>query len=235
MSYGVTDKGFVKKGFQTILEEVTAKFQEIFGDDLDLDDATPQKQLIVAYAERISALEDVAELVYNNFNINNSQFSNLDYHVKKIGIVRVQASKSAVTVTISGDDGTTIPVGFTISTSNDIKFQSIESGEISGGTLDLEFESVEVGINQNVANGTLVEIDTPIIGVDSVTNSLSATGGRERETDDQLRARYFDTLSIGGGSTADAIRAGLLSYDDILDVKVIENDTESTVNGIPEK
>ena len=53
------------------------------------------------------------------------------------------------------------------------------------------------------------------------------TGGRERETDEEFRDRYYASVDFAGGVNADAIRAALLqNVEGIMDAKVFENDTD---------
>lgn len=61
--------------------------------------------------------------------------------------------------------------------------------------------------------------------IQSATNITAIGGGSYDETDDELRARYFDSLFSSGSRTASAIKAKLLSLTGVVGVNVIENDT----------
>jgi uncharacterized phage protein gp47/JayE len=82
----------------------------------------------------------------------------------------------------------------------------------------------------NVPPSTINVIKTAIAGVTAVTNAAGTAGGKDAETDAQLRERYNDSLSNGGKGTVDAIRAELLSIESVRDAFVVENNT-STVDG----
>lgn len=230
---GITENGFEKKSYSEIVTEMENKTIDIFGENIDLQDGTFQKQFIDALALRFSVLWDKAEDLYNSMSINNASDITLDYACKYQGIQRRSAQKSIVTITFSGDDGTIIPTDFIIETENSIQFKTTESGELSSGSVDLSCEALIAGVEGNVAAGTITNIVNPIVGLDSITNSSDATGGLEKEPDDSLRNRYFESLASGGGSTADAIRAVVLNLDNVRDVIVKDNETESTVDGIP--
>lgn len=62
-----------------------------------------------------------------------------------------------------------------------------------------------------------------------------STGGRERETDEEFRDRYYASVDYAGGVNADSIRAALLqNVDGIMEAKVFENDTDDVDDyGLP--
>lgn len=73
--------------------------------------------------------------------------------------------------------------------------------------------------------GTLTVIDTPVAGLTRVTNNEPTIIGRNRETDTELKSRREETLSIGGNSTIEAIRAKLKNLEGVLDAYIFENET----------
>jgi len=108
-------------------------------------------------------------------------------------------------------------------------------------------QSIDVGIDTNVAPNQIRVIKTSITGVESVTNHV-ATGddkflntdfdpfvtGEQRETDEQLRKRAFDNTSIGGAATATAIGTEIEEIDGVQSVRIFQNKTEGTSNdGLP--
>ncbi len=78
-----------------------------------------------------------------------------------------------------------------------------------------------------VANASsLIVIETPLFGMDSVTNILDAVVGRARETDSELRLRRLDSLQNTGTSTVEGILTTLRGLDGITSVLIIENDSD---------
>lgn len=49
--------------------------------------------------------------------------------------------------------------------------------------------------------------------------------GQDRESDEDLRQRVFDASAIGGAATVGAVAQALYSVDDVVSVKIVENDT----------
>lgn len=86
----------------------------------------------------------------------------------------------------------------------------------------------------NIPTGTLIQIDTPITGWDTVKNVVGATGGSDIETDVEARIRRSGSLQKVGASVLDSIRARLLNdIDGVTSVFAFENRTDNTVDGRP--
>ena len=105
------------------------------------------------------------------------------------------------------------------------------------GTVMVPFRCTSTGPDGNVAAGTITTITNPgsVAGITAVTNPAAFTGGRERETDEEFRDRYYASVDYAGGVNADSIRAALLqNVDGIMEAKVFENDTDDVDDyGLP--
>ena len=73
--------------------------------------------------------------------------------------------------------------------------------------------------------GTLTTLDTPIAGVDNVTNQLDAEPGQDLETDAEAKDRRNQSVAIPGHSTVPAIFADVLQLDGVEAVRVFENES----------
>ena len=234
MAFGVTSTGFVKKTFNDIVDEMVEDARTNFGQDFDLRQSTLQYQIIASFARQFVSLWDTAESLYNTRFVNLAENVELDYAVKFIGIRRRQPSFATGEVQFTGTNGTVIPIDFLAETLNGIQFKTTETGTISGGTVTLDVQALLAGANGNVDPSTITTITNPLADVTAVTNSSATAGGQDRETDSELRRRYFDSLALGGGSTSDSIRAALLTLSGVVDVIVRENNTNTTdANGLP--
>ena len=224
MAFGVTDEGFIKKDFDTIRAEKEAKAIVQWGPEVDLSIFSPIGAMIYIDALEEADLWDRLELVYYSNHIDNATGVNLDRVVATKGLTRKDATRSIVDLEISGVDTTVVPIGFIAQTSSGIQFITTVSGIISGGTVTLEAQSVETGLDQNVTDSTITEINTPVVGVTAVTNPAESTGGADDETDAELRARYKSTG--GAGSSVDALQAAFLLVESITSATVIDNKTD---------
>lgn len=89
-------------------------------------------------------------------------------------------------------------------------------------------EAVESGPIEAQA-GSLTNIETQILGWDSVSNPLDLDTGREIESDVDLRDRLINIKSRAGAGTFDAIGSRVLEVSGVNSVAIIENPT-----GVPD-
>lgn len=81
---------------------------------------------------------------------------------------------------------------------------------------------------------TIDTISTPILGWDSVTNPISATAGRFKETDEELRLRFRQSKYERASNILEALYSALINLDEVEEVVVYENDTNLVdENGLP--
>lgn len=82
--------------------------------------------------------------------------------------------------------------------------------------------------------GVIVNIDTPVLGWDSVTNITPAAGGRLRETDEGLRLRFRNTKFERASNILDSLYSAILSVNGVTEVSILENDDAvEDANGLP--
>ena len=158
--------------------------------------------------------------VYKDTYAQTSQGVDLDYRVSEQGIKRYPATyavKKAYVVDGKGEP-MSVPIGARFSTLSDINpitYRVIsvhtEGGDAAPGYYQLECEVA--GYIGNEYAGTLVQI-TNIRGIGSATMSTLLVPGRDEETDDELRARYFEALnnkSYGGNIAQYREQVGAIS------------------------
>ena len=223
---GLDSKGFKRKRYRDILQDMESRAQDNFGENVNLSNRSPLGIILRLVAWSLAILWQVAEKVYNAGFVDTAEGVSLDHVGKYIGIRRRLAEPATGTITIEGDDGTEVESGFKVATEDDIEFETTETVEIEGSSVDAEIKAVDPGADGNVPSGTITEIVNPTEGVDSVTNSEATEGGRDKETDAEFKARYEWSVARGGASTVDSIRASLLDeVPGVRAARVLENDT----------
>lgn len=126
-------------------------------------------------------------------------------------VVEPDESGVSVSVSASGAGGMSIVSGRSYA-----RVSSVDEGSISADP------------------GQIGEIATPVDGWSSTKNTRPANEGRDRETDPELRERWFQSLQATAGSTKTAIRAEVLGIEAVETVIVLENelDKQQTVEGV---
>lgn len=96
------------------------------------------------------------------------------------------------------------------------------------------FTSLELGAISCPAQA-LKTIDTSILGWDEVLNLAAGATGTDVETDEELRSRHSNALSVTGAATLAAIRSRLVAeVDSVSSVAIYENRTSTIdANSLP--
>jgi uncharacterized phage protein gp47/JayE len=149
----------------------------------------------------------------------------LDKCVATFGLTRKPAVKATGQVTFTGPEGTVIPAGTRLVTGGvePIYFVTIAEATITGGTATVSAEAEEGGAKGNVAAGeiTSLAVGESLFGVVSVTNPQPFDGGADEESDDDLRARFFDRVRRPATSgNANHYRQWALEVPGVGDAKV---------------
>ena len=153
------------------------------------------------------------EDVYNSRFVDTAVGASLLNLGRAIGLRVLSAQKATGYLTVTGPPGTIIPEGWLAETAAGIQFFAVAETEIKAdGTALVPARCTNTGPEGNVEAGTVTTITNPgaIAGITGVTNAAAFTGGRERETDDEFRDRYYASVDFAGGVNADSIRAALL-------------------------
>lgn len=142
--YGVTDKGFVLKRADVILDEVYEELSEGFKVDVRSSENSFLKVLVMTFVGQIADLWETAQESYYAKYPSTATGANLDNAVQYGGARRERAKKTCYPLHCTGDDGTAIPKGSAVQTSTmpRIKLEVLADAEISRQN----FNSVKIGI-----------------------------------------------------------------------------------------
>lgn len=233
--YGISSEGFKRKRLDQLLEELNSEVKSIFGDNFNVSPESPDGQINGTISESNANLWEIAEESYNAFNPSAATGVTLSNLVQLNGITRLPATPSRVQLSLTGTAGTIIPIGSLVST-NDTSDQFSTEVQITldgAGNGSVFANAVEDGPISGLS-GTVTEIDTPITGWSSVTNSADAQLGTNEETDVELRARRERSVARDAQAIIDAIFAAVANVPGVTQTVVLENDTDSVdANGLP--
>lgn len=226
--YGVTDKGFVRKPIEAILDGLNNKFTAAFGSTFDLSPEGPDGQVIGIVADEISQCWGQAEYGYNAYRPGAMQGVGLDNICELTSTKRYVNKPTSVTVTCSGTAGTLVPAGSVVGDGT-MNFTTQTDVLIPGDTTAVANQAGAY----YVAIGTVTKIvTTGISGWTGVTNSDVGQTGIIYEEDPALRARRDKTTAVSGSATVEAIYAALADLN-LEYIRIRDNDTGAAINGQP--
>ena len=228
--WGLTALGFRRPTYTQLLDALEYKARELFGATANLTVRSPIGMFLRIYAWILNILFSLIEDVYNSRFVDTAVGTSLFNLGRAIGLQLLSAQKASGHLVITGPAGTIIPEGWLAGTNGGIQFYTVTEAEIGADdTALVPARCTMTGAEGNVAAETVTVITNPgaVAGLVSVTNPAPFTGGRELETDEEFRDRYYASVDFAGGVNADAIRAALLqNVEGIMDAKVFENDTD---------
>jgi uncharacterized phage protein gp47/JayE len=237
--------GLSVKTRSDIVGDLNSGFQGIYGDDINIDQNSPDGQVIGIFAQEGVDLRELLVSINASFDPDQAVGIQLDQRCAINGVTRVAGTYSifpidvtvSKTVTLDGldeDFNSADGVGFTIQDNSGNEFILIDTFEFTIGTTTKNFRAKEIG-SVTATTGTITTPVTIIDGVTSVNNSSAAIyTGQDEETDVQLRVRRARSVAITSTGYLNGLRAALLDLDGVTAAECYEN-TGDTVdsNGIP--
>lgn len=209
---GLNSTGFSKKQYSEVVDDMSTRARDLFGDEINLSVRSPIGIFIRVVSWAIAGLWQLAEAVYFSGYVATAEGTSLDREVRDGGVERRPAETATVDLVFTGTVGASVPIGTEVTTEDGVIFETTEAGIVGDS---ISADCTEAGAVGNVGTGTLTSLVSPVAGITGVSNPAEATGGRNIETDAELRARYFLSFAAGGASTEDAIIAELLRTEGV--------------------
>ena len=223
----ITEKGFM---VPTIDEIYTRKLNDFKSVKPDLRET--DSNIIIAWLRFDSAEEYDSYLqalsAFNQLSVYTATGTNLNAITSHLGITWNKAKKSVGKITVTAEIGTQIPQSWGVETKSGVKFVTLNTSAITTIEIetDIEVIALNAGTDGNVSAGAITEQTEILTGVISINNKLNTLGGRDLETDTELRERYLKRLDRKSSFTTDGIKNYILQNTNVQKCQVIENDTD---------
>ena len=236
--------GIVTQSLPEIISDITSDFQNIYGQNINVDSNSPDGQMINILSQIKKDILDLCVQYYNNldtervigipqqilYKLNNCIIKAYTYSYV---YVNVSVSKSVNLQGLDADIENPDGVGYTVSDGNGNRWILAESQTLTVGTHTLNFRAAELG-NVTATPNTITIMETVLAGVISVTNPANNyITGATGESDSEFRLRRNQTVSAPSQGFDDSLQGQLLNLDNVTEAKVYSNRTGSTQNGIP--
>jgi len=235
--FGLTVTGFKRKPYTQLITDKIERARDLFGEDIEISDRSPLGLYIQSEAWEESKLWDEMENVYFSAFIDDTEGKQLDGLVKYIGLFRKPALQATGEIKVTGRIGKEIPQGTKVRTESGIVFETTQAVMLDdSGIATIPIKAVIPGKTGNVTANRIDRLFNPVEGITGITNPERTSNGLEIEADEELRDRYYRSLSRKGKATRAAIEAAILELPTVKDALVLENTTmETDKNGIPPK
>jgi uncharacterized phage protein gp47/JayE len=146
------------------------------------------------------------------------------------GFVRQVGIKAAGVVTFSRNVSTaspiTIAIGTRISSFSGLEFITTSAGTILAGNTDsddVSIQALDVGDEYNLPADSINVIDTPILGVDTVTNASGTSNGLDEESEEDFLQRFQAYILGLGKANVYGLTTGALSVNGVRSAVPVEH------------
>lgn len=185
--------------------------------------------------------ESNIELVFSSIRLATSIGTAVDTFLADYGLSRLPAVSASGDITFSSNTFTSdrfVNVGQTVSQINNICSYAVvadstnsnfdpdtQQYKIPAGTQSLPFPVLAVtpGIIGNCVAGAINVINSPIVGIDTVTNIVEFSNGVDAQTDPQARAYFLTYINSLSRATESAWDFAVESVDGVKEFTVQEN------------
>ncbi len=244
MTNSIGPNGITIDNLTTIIANVAASLQGIYGPTINLDQNSADGQCVGIAAQ---AAEDILEFIVavnNGFDpdqavgvildqrcaINYIQRQGGTYTIQPIDItVNTTVSLQGLDANFNDPNGT----GYTVQDSSGNLFILQNSITLAAGTTSVNFRAQQIGVVDLPIDTINIPV-TIIIGVTAVNNGSAAiTVGQTQETDAQLRTRRARSPALASNGWLNGLLAAILALTGVTEAELYQNNTSATVNTIP--
>ena len=222
----INENGLLIDEFSTIYNRLADKFKLIYGQDINLEQNSPDGQLLGIITNEIYDLQTLILHIYNSFDPDLAQGVELNKLLKLIAQTRRASTKSIVDITIVANANVTLPADYIIIDENKNEWVINAETTLIAGTNIVSFNAVNFGAIEASAN-TINDVVTVFPEITSVNNALPAEVGRDEESDVLLRKRRNNLLSVNSNSTIAGVYSKLFLLDTVTDAVIYENATDT--------
>lgn len=210
MPYGVTSAGWIPKPLATILAEIQADLQAVFGTGINLAASSVFGQLANRLAEREAEVWDLGEAIWNAFDPNSSSAAGLENLGALTGTTRLAASNGTVSMVLVGTNATAVPQGTVFSAAGASKVATDSLATIA--TIAAWQASTAYAVGAIVSNDSGKLYSCTAVPAGASTGQSAGAGGPTGTgtsiSDNQLTWRYIATASAAVAASCTAQETG---------------------------
>lgn len=240
----IGENGLVTQSLEEIKTDLENKFKAIYGNDINLEQNSPDGQLINILAQEKKDTLDLITQLYNNIDVDAVyglpqqvlyKLNGISINAYTFSFVYVNVTVTE-SVTLSGLDdniGNIDGTGYTVRDTNGNRYILTTTVNLTAGTHLLNFRAAELGSVTSLAN-TVTVMETILKGVSAVNNPANNyITGNTGETTAEFKQRRNRAMSVASQGFTDSIESQMLNLPTVTQCKAYDNKLGTTVNGIP--
>lgn len=237
--------GLQTKTLAELVTDLETGFRDIYGDDINLDQNSPDGQIVNIFAASGIDIRELLTGVYNSFDPDRAVGIPLDERVTINNIERKGGTFTITPVTITTDrtvnlaglDGSFNDIngtGYTVADDAGTEYILIDTQTLVSGVHVVNFRASAIGQVETTLN-TITNPVTIILGVTTIDNPSAALDiGQNEETDAELRLRRQQSVALSSTGYLNGLLGEVLNLSGVTDAVLFENVTNAIdADGIP--
>lgn len=220
--------GFVAEDTAIIRQRIANQWKNAFNvsedtPELNTEAETPAGQLIDGQAALISEKDSEILHLANSFNPETATGVAQDALAKIYFLERKVAQPTYVTCQCNGLQGTMIPYGAVVESTNGYQFYNTTPKTIpASGTVSCVFRCSEYGAIE-IGSNIVTKIITVIPNWDSVNNSAAGVTGRDVETQSEFEIRRRASVAKNSHGLAESVEGTVNNLSGVVACRVEQN------------
>ena len=206
--FDIDGTGVLAPSLAEAIESTNAQMRDIAGANVALTVQTPQGQIARLTALTKAEFGEVLVQALTAVDADHAEDAQLRVLGGLLQIMAVLATRSRVTATLTGVDGTNVPAMSRARTAERDQFRTLTDVTLSATGVTVEMESVDEGAIAAAA-GALNRIVTAVPGWETITNAADAVLGMPAQLDEDFRQSMFTRTSRLTIGSIPALEAGL--------------------------
>lgn len=236
--------GLVTQPLEEIREDLITKFKSIYGQDINIEQNSPDGQWINILAQEKKDILDVLTTFYNNLDPDRVVGipQQILYKLNGLAIKAYTYSYVYIYVTVTEDvtlqgldedidnaDGT----GYTVRDTNGNRWILASTADLTAGKHLLNFRAGDLG-NITALPNTITIMETVLKGVAEVNNPANNyITGNSGETTAEFRLRRNQSMAVPSQGFDESTQSQMLTLETVKECKIYDNRSDEVVNGIP--
>ncbi|ENA3448859.1 baseplate J/gp47 family protein [Yersinia enterocolitica] len=234
MALQFNNNGLEIDTFRDLFQTLSDAYKSIYGQDIDLDQESPDGQRVAIEAQARTDIEASIQWLYSQMDPDFNTGDMQQIIAKLHGLYLRPGSRSQRDLNVATDRPVFLYSGYKIrDQSNQVWFVR-QNVTIPAGTTTVTFFAQDFGKVTGLIADTFTQL-TPELGVLSITADAVAVVGRDEETPEEFRQRRNRSLENPATGSTGAIFAKVAQLPGVTDLNIGENDTkvDNPVTGIP--
>ena len=164
-------------------------------------------------AGAVHGLYGYLDYIARQIHPDTAEQAELERHAARRGMARKAAAAASGTVTFSGSDGNSVPIGTLLQRADGAEYVTAAEGTITNGSATTTVTASTPGIDGNAEAALVLTLVNPLSGIEpqAAVDGDGLTGGTDAETDSALRQRIYlhDSQPVMGGTAHDYVNWAL--------------------------